>query len=70
MSLLVIVAVIVAYLCVVAFAVSLLAAAKQADTAMEDAYRRHRLRRPPPADREGAGEEERPAEMAGRRRGG
>ena len=70
MSLLVIVAVVVAYLCVVAFALSLLAAAKRADTDMEDAYRRHRRRRPTPDDRQVAGEEERPAEIAGRRRAG
>ena len=70
MSLLVIAVAVVAYLCVVAFVMSLLVAAKRAEMDLQDDYRRLRRRRATWEDRRMAGEEERPAEISVHRRAG
>ena len=70
MSLMAVVAVAVAYVCIVAFALSLLASAKRADTVFENEHRRLHRRRGSRDDRHTVGEEEPLAENAVRRRAG
>ena len=70
MSLLAVAAVVVAYLCIVAFVMTLLASAKRADTEIENDYRRLLRQRARLDDRRMAEEEERPAEISVRRRAG
>lgn len=71
MSLLVVVAALVlAYVCVVAFVMTLLVAAKRSDADIEAAHRTMRRRDAGRDDRDKAEKEEQPAEIAGRRRAG
>jgi len=68
MSLLAIAAVALAYLCIVAFVMALLVAAKRADTELENDYRTLRRRRGRRGDRHMDEEEERIPEISVRRR--
>ena len=70
MSLMAVVAVAVAYLCIVAFVLSLLASAKRTDAALENEHRRLHRRRESTDDRHTVGEEDPLAENAVRRRAG